>query len=696
MRYVSPPSYPRLRRKTRLPVADEMRAKEKYLSPFKRKNKGFSRASVNLTTKLPISWGKFIRISLLVVLTFFLPNQLAIGVSDTTPPITTSKLTGTMGNNGWYTSAVNVNLWVDDLELGTKQTEYWLDSNAPSVASYQTSANIISNPSFEVNEGGSANLKNWSKVISNGATLSQGSDSAKFGTYSAKIVSTTSGWASFDTSSPNFSLNNGVTYTITGWVKLSNVVGNGAEIRIITAQGGSIIAQTFGVSGTSDWQRLEFTFSPPASANYVAEVGLDGTGTVWWDGINLYQGASSAEVSFNVASDGTHQANYFSTNNSGLAENTQTTGQFKIDTAPPTNWRDLNTSDGGNAHSLEISVTVDDLTSGIDQNSAFFQYRVNSSQAYGYYSNLGNCNSTWNTGGWLPITSVESNNNFHTVTLETPIIDFCNSNWGEGEAIKFKIKDMAGNEVTEELPLIASWLSTQNGDVHSNGGIDFTSVGYTSNSQYVISSTISPIINFTSAKNWLVAPYNTLSSLPYQYFLSKGGTNIPTLPGNQLPTQNGFYVDSSTCNNNGSADYTISSSNVPSNYDNIKNLAGVILICGNLTINTDFTLDQSSALIFAVKGDIKISKQADNISGFFFADGQINSSFDGNSGNSLNVYGGLSATGGFNFKTRSLKEKLNATNPAELIVFQPGYFVNKGLLTLLVGTGNYVWQEVAP
>lgn len=638
----------------------------------------------------------FLGFSLLLFFTLvFLSMKDVLGVGDSTTPVTSHKLEGTLGDNGWYTSSVKTTLLADDLESGVKETEYWVDSNSHNISTYGTSANLLANPSFETSDGGSGAL-GWVKVTGSGAALTRTSETAKFGSYSAKMNASSSGWSSFDTASPGIALSAGTTYTVSGWFKLNSVGGTGARIRVLLSSGGSIVAQTSSsFSGTADWQRVFLTFTPSAAADHIIEVGLDGTGTVWWDGINLYQGSSETEVSFTVSSEGTHKVNYFSTNNDGVKEATKESEEFKIDSVGPENWRNFTLTDSGNAHTFTVSITVDDKKSGIDVSSAYFQYKVNEEQGFGYHSNLTNCNSSWNGNEWKPLTTVNPNNNGEkTVTLTTPAIDYCDSTWGEGESIKFKIKDMAGNEVIKERALLAAWLSTKNGNVHSNGGINFSSTGSEANGEYIVSSTTAPIVNFTSEKDWLVSPYDTVSSLNYQYFLGKSPSS-PTLPLGRLPTTSGFFINASDCDQN-TRDFTVDSNVIPSGYENVQNLAAIVLICGDLTVKNSFNLHPTSSLIFAVKGKVKISKKVETMAGFYISDGEINSSYDGNDGNGLTLYGGLVSNGGFDFRTRSLKDKLNLTNPAETFVLQPQYLINKELIDLLVGNSKYIWQEVAP
>ena len=68
---------------------------------------------------------------------------------DTVKPSTTDSLAGTVGNNGWYTTAVTVTLTPSDATSGVSSTEYsinggttWLTYSAPFTVSAQGSTTV--------------------------------------------------------------------------------------------------------------------------------------------------------------------------------------------------------------------------------------------------------------------------------------------------------------------------------------------------------------------------------------------------------------------------------------------------------------------------------------------------------------------------------------------------------------------------
>lgn len=121
--------------------------------------------------------------------------------------------------------------------------------------------NLITNPSFETGMTG---------TIGNAATMSQSTDQAKVGTYSAKATLTANagplGWAAYWSVT---GLTVGTQYTLAFWV----YVPAGAEIYAPTARVSGLVS---GTSTTSTgWQHLSVTFTATATGH---NMGLTSTG----------------------------------------------------------------------------------------------------------------------------------------------------------------------------------------------------------------------------------------------------------------------------------------------------------------------------------------------------------------------------------------------------------------------------------
>ena len=178
-----------------------------------------------------------------------------------------------------------------------------------------------------------------------------------------------------------------------------------------------------------------------------------------------YLPGAPTQTQFNVSSDGTHTLSYFSTNLDGVQEEVKTTPTFKIDTSAPANWRDFTATQAGNDHTFTLSITVDDLPSGLDPTSAYFNYSVDGI-TFGYYTTPTSCSSEFVAqdpikappeagSGWRQVpTQNPSTPGANTITLTTDAVDFCNSSWNLSEAMQFYIRDMAGKEKYKHQPLL--------------------------------------------------------------------------------------------------------------------------------------------------------------------------------------------------------------------------------------------------
>jgi len=611
----------------------------------------------------------------------------AKAAGDTTPPITNYELSGTIGSNSWYISSVNVDLSSYDLESGVLKTEYWVDSGTHTTVSYNSSDNLIKNPSFEVGTG--SNPTNWVKVgTANLARVATPFD----GSFSAKIDSGSSGWSAFDTALADAPpLTSGKTYVAAAYVKTSGL-GGAAKIRILLSDG-TLVTQSSSQTSDTDWKFISKVFTAFTSEPHIIEVGLEGSGIVYWDAVSLYEGASASETNFTVSSQGSHLVNFFSTNNDLISETIKQTSEFKIDTNSPTNWREFAVTEAGNDHTFIISIKVDDVTSGLDPSSAYYNYTVDGVN-FGHYSNTINCSSTWIPedpskdpseagSGWRSLSVNPNTAGAATATLTTDAIDFCNSNWDLNKAVKFRIKDMAGNEARKEQVLNGAWLRVEGGDFYSRGSVNFKAQAQASD---LVSSGTFPINNLVSDKNWYVAPYASTLNETYSKWFSKFKTKSP-LPAGKLPLVNGVYFQS--------GNYTIDLNTIPAGLATAQNLAAVIFIKEDLTINKNFSLDKSSAYLFVIGKDLRIDKKVDNIAGYYIVDGKIDTGYNGNDGEQLKVSGGLVGNGDWHLG-KSLTANKNLTTPAEVIAFPINYFVNKNLINLITGGSKFIWTEVAP
>ncbi len=600
----------------------------------------------------------------------FLIASFNVRAADGTPPITTTTLTGNLGNNGWYTSTVAVDIASDDLESGVQSITYNLDG-AQTVQSFTSGVNVLPNPSFEAGA-----VTGW--VVSGSATFSQDFQTAKFDTNSVKIVSSNVGYKDWQTQN-GILLTSGHNYTLSVWVKYSSVLGNGVKLLLDTSASPSLT----GTQG--NWVRLQLSYSPLITGSYFPKLGIDGPGTVNFDGAVLSEQPLSPEVGFVVSSNGSHSLSYFATNNDGVAEAPRNIN-FKLDTQGPANWRNFQQIDGGNDHTFSFNITVDDSLSGLATPTGQYQYSLDGGTTWGHHSDVTKCNSPWIADEFLATTQNPSGSGAVSTTMSTPNIDFCNSDFsGCNKKFRFQIQDVAGNTSSRDQCLNSAWFQTQGGDIHSVGNIAPSSI---STADYLVSSAGS-ISNLTSAKNWLLSyyPLGLAASQLYTDWRSKYYATSLALPGGKLPgSGSGYYKVTSN--------FTIDSGTLPAGVAT-SDVSAVIFFDGNLSVYYDFAMKPTSAYVFVVSGDVLVDGGVKNMAGLYFSQGKFDDHNGGPGNNQLTVNGSSWAMGGYDLN-RDLGKSTNSTTPADKFILSTAIFGNAALANLLAGSLRLRWIELAP
>lgn len=409
--------------------------------------------------------------------------------------------------------------------------------------------------------------------------------------------------------------------------------------------------------------------------------------TFWLDS-DPQQTVQVSSTTQTFAQNGSHVLSFYATDVNNLNGPTNTLA-FKVDTISPKNWTNITQVRDGNSHTFRFSASVSDPTAGLDPQKVYMQYNSDDTGTnWGYYSNLGQCNSEWNDNQWKQVPQSFAAG-ATTATITTPAVDYCNNSGSGCDFMKVRVYDTAGNFADKKICLGSPWLQTQYGNVRSVANISMLAEGPQPNATEIVSSR-GTIDSFSSANNWYMAGYNSNMSLDgfeYNSLNSKVGTSALSLPSGRLPTTNGFYKVNSN--------WSISSSTLPAGYSTAQNFATVILINGTVTINTNIATHPSSALIIVASGGIDISQSVTSLAGIYISNGVLDTSYNGNGNNQLTVNGALYSNGGFDLD-RNLGTNTNKTTPAEKIIFRPSILLNTALQSLLAGTVRYDWREVAP
>jgi len=602
-------------------------------------------------------------------------QTLALAQSDVTPPLTTATLSGTQGQNDWYTSGVDVHLVADDLESGVASIHWKLDDNEWQYEEFLGTLNRVQNPSFE--GGGLDYIDKWDySPAGSWEALFSRSWYSKLGSRSAQIIIFDDGYYYWHNRNYYSLTEVGKTYTASTWVKTEALAGNGASMTILACDlsgSDTQIAETARISGDNDWTRVTHTFTMPVGYDGILlRLGAESEGgSVWFDGVSLYEEEETG-VSFAVGSSGEHTLEYYAVDNAGNEETPHKTISFKVDTSGPSSWRNFEALQTLNDHTFKCSIDVSDFVSGLDVSTAAYQYTYDGGQ-------------TWS--GWLTDTTVDPDiDGSQTVRITTPDIDFHDSHWEVEKVIRFKILDLAGLEgVSPDQHLFGAWMKTLGGDVYSQGNIAMSASGPDPGAEGVIATTGTQVDNFSAAQNWVVKSYSPLVRLSYAEWLEKFPTTTP-LPYGRLPLTSGRFFA-------GSGDFVVDNQTIPAgpggDLASTEDLAAVVFVGGNLVVNTDFEIYPSSVLLFIVGGDVRIAKNVEKVGASFISEGSFDTSYNGSPPQKQLVTEGLVVANEFVLR-RSLSGDDNLTEPAEVFEYS-GNVIN---LAPYLGEGAISWREV--
>jgi len=309
---------------------------------------------------------------------------------DKVSPITTSNLSGVIGNNGWYTSTVTVTLSASDGVSGVATTEYsfdntiWMVYAAPFIVSNQ-GTNLVYYNSTDV-AGNAETVKTQTVKVDSASPLTAIALSGVPGDVTVTLSATDSVSEVYKT---EYSLDNATwivyttSFTVTDpaitavYYRSTDMAGNVEAVKTKTITGDNTPPITTislsGVSGDQGWyiSNVEVSISATDDWSGVAEMEFSFDNNAW----------TTYTISFSITNEGTTVVYYRSTDAIGNIENTLSQ-TVKIDKTIPAGSIVIN-GDASSTTSTSVTLT---LTSN-DAFSGVFEVR---------YSNDG----VWDTEPW--------------------------------------------------------------------------------------------------------------------------------------------------------------------------------------------------------------------------------------------------------------------------------------------------------
>ncbi len=626
--------------------------------------------------------------------------------ADTTAPVTSSTKTPSSpdGTNGWYKSVVQFDLTATDIQSGIKEINYRIDSGSWQKVTFSNSLNLVQNPSFETPDASTSGLSMWEASVLDGLVQYEqdvGESASGFETASARITSTGGTWHGINNKT-NFAVTQPYdSMSASAWIKTQNLTGTAYFVIYAIApdpMGGPDIVQQIGqsgtITGTTGWTQisLNFTVSLAGATGVYMDIGGNGTGIIWADAISINSSTTSASTTFTVGSDSAnHTVEYYSVDNAGNIEAYTCTNPkvncvtFKSDMTPPGNWHDSGAFRGffGASHELYVYTNVEDATSGLSVFTDKYQYKTDNNSTFGRYSNISSCSSTWQNDNWVILISPPFQPGVNSAYLLTPKTNFCNSNWKICKIVRFYAEDMAGNSASKDFCINGPWISfLGNGFVRSNHNIDMLSEAPDDNTDSLIEAVGNTISFFSSSRNWKVTNSTPITTHDYDYFYGITPSSKTAITGSVVSSSGVYEV---------SGDYVLRSNTIPSNYDN-NVFNQIVFVDGNLTIDTEMTLNNQSTALYIVNGNVEISKSVNDIDIAIIAEGFIDTAYDINEGEATNTlnFSGVYAADTFKFK-RTLQGTNNDDVASEIFTYGAKYLLQ---LKDYFGNSSIRWSSV--
>lgn len=646
---------------------------------------------------------KFAVAFLAIALSVFLSGYAY--AADTTAPTTSATRSPNTPNgwNSWYNTPITVTLHPNDLESGVKEVNYRVNNGVWQKQTFENTLNLLQNPSFEVSDGSSGTgALYWEPANTNALAVYSQDPTTSYPTSpinSAKIVASDTGTTWYAVANktqfiPTTPFDNMNAYV---WVK-TNGATNGVYYKVymvLRDAGGnitySLVDQSSRVVGTVDWTKLSsmFIVSDTTAIGVYMEIGIEGTGTVWIDNAYVSSSSLQPEATVILATDvASGRLEYYSVDNAGNTETYSCSSPvrncftYKMDQTPPGNWNDSGAFRGliGSAHELYVYTNVEDAMSGISTFTDKYQYLTELNTGFGRFPNIGSCSGTWQPNTNVFLISPPFFPGVSSAYLLTPKTDFCNSNWRSCKIVRFISQDMAGNTGTKDFCINGPWIKISGeGITRANNSINMLSEAPNYNTDAIIESSGNSVDFFSSSNDWVIRNAPTQQGKSYADYQSL--TSAKTIVSSLQATSGVYQIN---------GDFTATNSGMNGSFKTGNNKQ-IYFINGNLTIDSNVDVSNSSAVMFIVSGNVRIDKNVTSIEAAIVADGNMQTAYNLSEGepSATLVLNGVFSANKFEFQ-RTLQGTNNSTDPSEEFHYEPRFLVD--LKQYFDGGYSVVWR----
>jgi len=186
---------------------------------------------------------------------------------------------------------------------------------------------------------------------------------------------------------------------------------------------------------------------------------------------------------------------------------------------------------------------------------------------------------------------------------------------------------------------------------------------------------------FTSTKELYMTEISSPDDYSYdKLFEDVEETKMEISSSDSLVSSSGiYYIDN---------DYEITDEKIPPDYSS-DTFNQIVFIDGDLTISEDININENSAILFIVSGNVEVDYLVKNIESAIFTDGNINTAYnveEGEECEALNLKG-IYVANKFNFQ-RTLRGTQNEWYPSENIIYEPKYILK---INDIVGSNKVKW-----